>query len=533
MTTSTREDSADMGFSDAELITAVRAGDLEAYGALFERHSQAAHRLARQLVRSTDSDDLVAESFTRVLATLQNGKGPDESFRAYLLTAMRRMHVDRVKAAQRVRVTDDESELDRHVEWIDPSEMRFEQTAAAQAFGSLPERWQMVLWHLDVEGQKPGDIAPLLAMSANSVSALAYRAREGLRQAYLQGHLSPEQSAECRATTSMLGAHVRGGLSSRDTGKVEAHLDTCARCMGLSLELDEVNQHLSGLLGPALLGAAASGYLAAGTGVVAGVGGAIAAAKSLVAGGAEAVFAPFKSASAAALASGPQGAIVAAVTVAAVATGAVAATGGFAGPGRPVEVATITSTRPSPTVAPPTADAPAPTVITPTTAAPTPTPAPSPALADPTVPPAEPATTVRPRPAPAPATSSPPTAQPTDYAVARVSVKNESAELQRSISASISASNPGFAQAQPVSVTFAFARAVEFRGGVTGGWSCGNAAKGEQVSVVICRRTLAALRGGTVSISVAGTTPHGTVTVSSSGDPQPANDRQAFLAPVW
>ena len=46
----------------------------------------------------------------------------------------------------------------------------------------------MVLWHTEVEQQKPADIAPLLGMSANSVSALAYRAREGLRQAFLSQH---------------------------------------------------------------------------------------------------------------------------------------------------------------------------------------------------------------------------------------------------------------------------------------------------------------------------------------------------------
>jgi hypothetical protein len=33
-------------------------------------------------------------------------------------------------------------------------------------------------------------MAPLLGLTANSVAALAYRAREGLRQAYLQMHLS-------------------------------------------------------------------------------------------------------------------------------------------------------------------------------------------------------------------------------------------------------------------------------------------------------------------------------------------------------
>jgi hypothetical protein len=38
----------------------------------------------------------------------------------------------------------------------------------------------------------------LLGLSANSVAALAYRAREGLRQAYLQMHLSGAVRDECR-----------------------------------------------------------------------------------------------------------------------------------------------------------------------------------------------------------------------------------------------------------------------------------------------------------------------------------------------
>ena len=53
----------------------------------------------------------------------------------------------------------------------------------ARAFASLPERWQAVLWHTEIEGARPADVAPLLGLTANSVAALAYRAREGLRQA--------------------------------------------------------------------------------------------------------------------------------------------------------------------------------------------------------------------------------------------------------------------------------------------------------------------------------------------------------------
>ena len=67
----------------------------------------------------------------------------------------------------------------------------------------------MVLWHLEVENQKPADIAPLLGMSANSVSALAYRAREGLRQAFLNMHTGDLLSDACRETNDLLGGYVR------------------------------------------------------------------------------------------------------------------------------------------------------------------------------------------------------------------------------------------------------------------------------------------------------------------------------------
>ena len=70
------------------------------------------------------------------------------------------------------------TEFDPGVPFQDTAVEQFESGAAAKAFASLPERWQVVLWHLEVEGQKPADIAPLLGMSPNSVSALAYRARE-------------------------------------------------------------------------------------------------------------------------------------------------------------------------------------------------------------------------------------------------------------------------------------------------------------------------------------------------------------------
>jgi RNA polymerase sigma factor (sigma-70 family) len=252
---------------DAALIAAVRRGDTDAYGVLFERHVDAARRLARSLAHGGDADDLVAEAFAKVLPVLVRGDGPDVAFRPYLLTAVRRLDVDRHRSLARTRPTDDETVLDAALPFGDaPAETAlagFESGAAARAFASLPERWQLVLWHTEVEGQRPADVAPLLGLTPNAVSQLAHRAREGLREAFVSMHVqdSGESPAACQATRANLGAYIRGGLSNRDAARVSAHLECCRPCTGIYLELVEVDSDLRGLLAPLLLGGAATAYL--------------------------------------------------------------------------------------------------------------------------------------------------------------------------------------------------------------------------------------------------------------------------------
>jgi RNA polymerase sigma factor (sigma-70 family) len=246
--------------SDADLLSAVQNGDADAYGVLFERHRDAALRLARQLDPS-NADDLVSESFVRVYDRVREGRGPEAAFRAYLLTSLRHLFIDRQRSGKHESATDDFETIAPAVPFTDTAELGFERSTTAQAFTSLPERWQAVLWHIDVEGAKPAEVAPLLGLTPNSVSALLYRAREGLRQSYLQHHITAASPAGCEATIGSLGAYVRGGLSSRELGKVESHLDTCRSCMGLVVELQEMNQGLGAFIAPLVLGAAAIGYV--------------------------------------------------------------------------------------------------------------------------------------------------------------------------------------------------------------------------------------------------------------------------------
>ncbi|MEV4252867.1 sigma-70 family RNA polymerase sigma factor [Spirillospora sp. NPDC049652] len=197
--------------SDAALIARIREGDLTAYGSLYERHVAAARGLAHHLVEGDAADDAVQEAFAKILDALRRGGGPRSGFRPYLLTAVRRTVYDRYRGDKRLQSTDQIELFDPGTPFVDPALEGLERSMIVRAFRSLPERWQDVLWHTEVEGEKPADVAPLLGLTANGVAALAYRAREGLRQAYLQMHVAASFSAQGPSLdTTAAGTSTRG-----------------------------------------------------------------------------------------------------------------------------------------------------------------------------------------------------------------------------------------------------------------------------------------------------------------------------------
>ncbi|MRK00718.1 sigma-70 family RNA polymerase sigma factor [Aeromicrobium sp. S22] len=165
--------------TDAELVVLARTGDREAYGVLFVRHRAVAERVARRSTSREDVDDVVSESFARVLAQICAGRGPVASFRAYLLTAVRHEAARRRAQGRRCEPTAEIEGL------ATPTSLPELDDEVREAYRTLPERWQRVLWQLEVEGRRPHELAAELGMSANAVSALGTRARAGLRSAYL------------------------------------------------------------------------------------------------------------------------------------------------------------------------------------------------------------------------------------------------------------------------------------------------------------------------------------------------------------
>ncbi|MEV6793960.1 sigma-70 family RNA polymerase sigma factor [Streptomyces sp. NPDC051320] len=448
--------SLDLPPSDAELIQQMRDGadgahpdtarTDSAYAELFRRHAAAVRRYARSCCRDADTaDDLTAEVFARTLQAVRGGAGPKQAVRAYLLTTVRHVAATWTKTAKREQLVEDfalfadqaarsssseVSDQDTLDLGADVRAMQIaEQSLAMEAFRSLPERWQAVLWHTTVEKESPSEVAPLFGLTANATAVLAGRAREGLKQAYLQAHVNQALtgSGDCARYADRLGAYARGGLRMRAERGLRKHLEECAKCRLAAGELKDVNAGIPALVPVAVIGWFAGGSALKAAGIAAGgvAGAAGAGAASATGGG---------SAGGGAAASEGLGApvkagIAAGVVVAAAAGLAFALAGSDAPPrakpeaappaAQPVSPPAPTTTPPSPrpkppppppVPAPPRAPAPKPTAgPTPPKRAPEPAPKPAPPKPPPSTEP------VPPKPSP-----KPPPPAPTVYRVNRL-----------------------------------------------------------------------------------------------------------------
>ena len=231
--------------SEDELLDRAREGDRSAFGTLYLRHRDAARKVAGMCASSAaDAEDAVAEGFARVFAALPRMAGRQIAFRPYLLTCVRNAATDRLRRERRIDLREQMPETAGSAQADDMALLGLERNLVGEALQALPARWRTVLWLTEVEGLSPAEVSRRIGIKPNAVAALAYRARKGLREAYLQAHLKAEASEECRATVGRLGNYVRGDLAEKERQAVQAHLDTCAKCRCRRDELTDVNATL-------------------------------------------------------------------------------------------------------------------------------------------------------------------------------------------------------------------------------------------------------------------------------------------------
>jgi RNA polymerase sigma factor (sigma-70 family) len=243
-------------FSDeSDLLQHARNGDDSAVAQLYADHVDAARRLGMAIAGPEDTDELVAEGFSRVLGQLATGKGPTSNFRSYLYATIRNLHRDRLRTRDRsVPASDMPWLLDETVASAEEVAESLSEDQAVRALQSLPERWRRILWQLEVEGLSVSEAARVHEMAPTAVSMLSFRAREGLRMAYLGQRITAEDaSGDCRWVRDRLVKYVRGSVSPRVQAKIDAHLPTCPGCSAILDDLEETNRKFAALLLPVVL----------------------------------------------------------------------------------------------------------------------------------------------------------------------------------------------------------------------------------------------------------------------------------------
>ncbi|MEU1150530.1 sigma-70 family RNA polymerase sigma factor [Streptomyces sp. NPDC005863] len=427
--------------SDADLISGMRGGDDSAYAELYRRHAEAVRRYARTCCRDAHTaDDLTAEVFARMLQAVRGGSGPEHAVRAYLLTTVRRVAAGWTKSARREQLVDDfavfAAQAARGTDLSDDTgaggsfgagldlgaDVRAmheaEQSMAMQAFRSLPERWQAVLWHTEVEEESPSEVATLFGLDANGTRVLASRAREGLKQAYLQAHVSATltESEECARYADRLGAYARGGLRTRAERGLRKHLEECAKCRLAAGQIKDVASGIPAVVPVAVIGwFGAAGYAKAVAligGGTAGAGAAGAAGAAAAGGSSGGSGAGGSAAASEGLGAPAKAGIAASIVVAAGVAAAIALTGGGGKPKadpppkakEPAVSESIVPQKPPPKEKPEPAPPPAPK--------PKPKPKPSPAHESTPTPAPKPPAKEKPKPKPPPPPAPKPTPKP-------------------------------------------------------------------------------------------------------------------------
>jgi len=246
-------------FPDEQLVALTGTGNQAAFAQLWRRHRDSAYALAKSVNARADAEDAVSEAYARVFSAIRGGGGPKIAFRAYLMQTTRNIAADwqRQPGAhlhEDLDVFEDPTGEPAH------GEGRLDSVMACSAFQGLPANWRQVLWYVDVEGMPAREVAALMGMSSNAVAALTYRARDGLRQAWIREHLDhddPDPKHQWAVQT--LTAATRRTLPVEQRSRLETHLRDRPSCSLIRRDLARVSPRFREMVLSVLIGIAAAG----------------------------------------------------------------------------------------------------------------------------------------------------------------------------------------------------------------------------------------------------------------------------------
>ena len=200
--------------TDAQLLTALRAGDERAFVTLVRRHHDAMLRLASSFVPNVAvAEEVVQDTWVGVLRGIDGFEGRS-SFRTWLF----RILVNRARTAgarerRTIAVGDSgtvssteaavvASRFDGGGSWASPPESWIEEVEdrleagkladfLRTAIDDLPDRQRQVVTLRDIEGLSSEEVCSVLEISESNQRVLLHRGRSRLRQAIETGFGRP------------------------------------------------------------------------------------------------------------------------------------------------------------------------------------------------------------------------------------------------------------------------------------------------------------------------------------------------------
>ena len=172
-----------MATIDALLPQAYRL-DEQALTRIYEALSPALYRYAYRLLGNTaDAEDIVAETFHRLLLALRHGNGPRQHLSAYLYRIAHNLITDRYRRRPPIDFALDEAleaSADEGPEISAPLHIAQEQTRAALWELTPDQRLVIMLKYLD--GLSNEETAAALGKPVGAVKSLQHRALESLHR---------------------------------------------------------------------------------------------------------------------------------------------------------------------------------------------------------------------------------------------------------------------------------------------------------------------------------------------------------------
>jgi RNA polymerase sigma-70 factor, ECF subfamily len=170
--------------SEVELLTGVKALDMQSLAAIYDRYSPGLYAYAMRLLGDEClAEDCVSETFSRFLKGLRAGQGPDMYLQAYLYRVAHNWITDQYRRQPPAPL--DLSEDLREDDETQPeaqASRRMEQERVRSALRLLtPDQRQVIVLRF-IEGWGNEEVAEVVQKPVSAVKALQHRALAALRR---------------------------------------------------------------------------------------------------------------------------------------------------------------------------------------------------------------------------------------------------------------------------------------------------------------------------------------------------------------